>query len=412
MRLLKNVFMLMAVLTLVILAGTAVLIFNSLEPTSAVPIKALSAADSDRYADIAATTGDTNGLLTIQDKQLGYLLRSQLARMDIPSNVDILFSPEDIRATATVRLPINIRRRYLNIQILAEQASAPEHVRIVKLQAGAVNIPLSLVRLIQNFAITKCTRDLRCRSALNSYRNIESVEFGANLIRVRYSLGADTFRLLGKTDIDDLELDPYQAVLDSISIDANGKNVKLHDALQKVMLLASQRSQQGDPVKENAAALLALAVQDADRRVQDILVSSSQSERPKTELMLKVHQRRDLAQHFVSSAALYLIGGTEFSDYVGIYKEVYDVSRGKSFGTGDLIADRAGVRFAQHATSSRRQALDLQQSLLSDPDSSGYLLNKQLILQFEKQYSVKATDEIGAIVTVIDAALKDLPLLN
>lgn len=66
---------------------------------------------------------------------------------------------------------------------------------------------------------------------------------------------------------------------------------------------------------------------------------------------VRVHGRRDLAQHFWVSAALVPLSSIRISDKVGLTKEEMDSGRGGSgFSFADMLANRAGVRFAEIAT--------------------------------------------------------------
>lgn len=412
MKIVKRLLTLILLLLLFLALSVVVFVSYSLERTALVSNSDSSQNLTEDYLGSVTTQVSPSGLITIGDRQLGNLAQQILRQRRIPSDVRIRFVPNEIQAAATIRAPIDSEKKYLNIQIKGAKVASPQHIQIEDVRVGSIKVPSIIIDLLGDYALARCTKDRRCRTGLNTYQNIDSIDLDTGVLSVRYTLGADTFNLLGKTDIDDLELEPYQRALENLSQQNNRKSIKLQAALHVVMQVASTRSDQNDPVRENAAALMALAMLDADRKVQEILVQPGFADWPVNELRLKVHNRRDLAQHFVNSAALFLIGGTEFSDYVGIYKEVYDVSSGKEFGTGDLIADRAGVRFAQRATRSQRLAINLQQQILDSSDSSGYLLSKAEIKRFENEHSVNATDQIGAIVTVIDRELRKLPLLN
>jgi hypothetical protein len=60
--------------------------------------------------------------------------------------------------------------------------------------------------------------------------------------------------------------------------------------------------------------------------------------------------RVDLAQHFMTSAAIAIRGGDTLSELSGLFKEVADSRGGSGFSFADLAADRARSRFALLAT--------------------------------------------------------------
>jgi hypothetical protein len=73
--------------------------------------------------------------------------------------------------------------------------------------------------------------------------------------------------------------------------------------------------------------------------------------------------RDDFPKHFLISAALSANAGGPLSDAVGLFKEVDDSRGGSGFSFNDIAADRAGVRFGEHAVASQSSARKLQQAI-------------------------------------------------
>ncbi|MFK7731403.1 MAG: hypothetical protein AB8B48_07250 [Pseudomonadales bacterium] len=355
---------------------------------------------------------DSDGLIHIPDKELSLLLQQQLQRSDLGSAIKLVFFRGHANGQMSLLMPIEFSRKFLNVRFTAKQSKAPQHLELDTLQLGNIQVPPSLISYALPYLIETCQRDRRCRSAMDAYRNVETLELGTGVLKLRYRLGADTLSQIGGLNVDQLPLPPYLSALSSLAYDHGNKRIPLHVALQAVLQVSASRSFDNNPMTENTAAILALALQSSDARFQKLILAEQKTDLNLIELQVSVHQRRDLAQHFIGSAALYLIGGTEFSDYVGIYKEFLDLSQGKKFGAGDLVANRAGVRFARLATSSAKQAQALQSKMLAEQDTTAYLLNKLQIRELERQYNVRTTEEINEIVTVIDNALAELPLLH
>jgi hypothetical protein len=132
--------------------------------------------------------------------------------------------------------------------------------------------------------------------------------------------------------------------------------------------LARDRSQQNDPVLENRAAVLALAILLGHPRVEHLVG-------PVTDPELRLNARRhvrgvtlrgrtDWCHHFFVSAALALISNPRLADQAGLFKEEADSAEGGSgFSFSDLLADRAGTRFAFAATGDEEAARQTQQRL-------------------------------------------------
>lgn len=73
--------------------------------------------------------------------------------------------------------------------------------------------------------------------------------------------------------------------------------------------------------------------------------------------------RSDWANHYFVSAGLVVLENSFFSDSAGIVKELLDSDvddGGSGFSFADLLADRAGVRFAQAATRDEGSGLVMQ----------------------------------------------------
>jgi hypothetical protein len=79
---------------------------------------------------------------------------------------------------------------------------------------------------------------------------------------------------------------------------------------------------------------------------------------------VSIRGRRDWTRHFTISAALAIHANQALSDAAGLLKEELDAGEGGSgFSFGDLLADRAGTRFALAATRDEASALAMQSRL-------------------------------------------------
>lgn len=138
--------------------------------------------------------------------------------------------------------------------------------------------------------------------------------------------------------------------------------------VQAAFRLARQRSEAGDPVLENRAAILALAVLLGHWRVESLVGRVADEELRSTARRVKgrvtLRNRTDWTKHFLVSAALAILSTEFLSDEAGLFKEELDAGKGGSgFSFSDLIADRAGTLFALAATRDRRAARAMQQRL-------------------------------------------------
>ncbi|MEM8498188.1 MAG: hypothetical protein AAF542_09205 [Pseudomonadota bacterium] len=422
MRIFRGLILTVFTLLVVLICSVIAIALLALDDQPLLPLENPSATDAvklvgDRLQanqNAAFFDEDSDGLIHIPDKELSLLLQQQLRRADLGSAVKLVFFRGHANGQISLVLPIDFARKFLNVRFTAKQSQSPQHFELDTLKLGSIKVPTGLIDYTLPYLLETCQRDRRCRSAKDAYRNIETLELGTGVLKLRYRLGADTLSQIGLGDlnVNQLPLSPYLSALDLLGKRYGNKRIHLHEALQTVLKVAAARSTNNNAVTENTAALLALALQSSDAKFQKLILAEQKTDLNLIELQVSVHQRPDLAKHFIGSAALFLIGGTEFSDYVGIYKEFFDVSQGKKFGAGDLVADRAGVRFARLATSSATQALTLQAKMLSEQNATAYLMSKVQIRELESQYNVRTTEEINEIVTVIDNALAELPLLH
>jgi hypothetical protein len=141
--------------------------------------------------------------------------------------------------------------------------------------------------------------------------------------------------------------------------------------LGAVLRLAQERA--GDPVVENRAAILALAMFFGDGRFERFIgavrTGALDTARSRVRLAsVSLSGRHDLVQHFTISAGLVLISASGLAWTIGELKEIQDSApRGSGFSFSDVAADRTGIRLAETATSGAAAARRLQALLAGNP---------------------------------------------
>lgn len=125
--------------------------------------------------------------------------------------------------------------------------------------------------------------------------------------------------------------------------------------LHTAFTFAEDNSHGTDAVIANRAAILALGVILGEKRVAKVAKRQIDLGRRKEIVALRrritLRGRRDLSQHFWVSAALAILSDKRRSMTVGITKEMMDATPGGSgFSFVDLMANRAGILFADAAT--------------------------------------------------------------
>ena len=143
--------------------------------------------------------------------------------------------------------------------------------------------------------------------------------------------------------------------------------------LQAAFGLAQERSQVEDPVLENRAAILALAILLGHWRVESLVGSVTDGDLRAAARQrvgrVSLRDRGDWCKHFWVSAALALLSNESLSDQAGLLKEELDAGEGGSgFSFSDFLADRAGTLFALAATRDEPSARRMQDRLAAGPE--------------------------------------------
>jgi hypothetical protein len=266
----------------------------------------------------------------------------------------------DGSAELAVSLPVFWERRpYANIRLRFRQTEqAP---RLVSAWLGGLPLPPGL---LQRLALRWAEEAL---DAGQWSGLLQRMEFGTYGVRVVYRTRSNLLdALAGRlTDADQRRLLARQQQLAAI-VDAQPRAGRL-DLAELLSALLALGEDAGAPASDvpadNRAAILALAAYVNGRRllVADAAAGDADrqaaSARPRP---VQLRGRRDLAQHFMASAAMVVGGGSTLSHLVGLSKELRDADGGSGFSFPDLMANRAGVRFAELAVGSPAGAQHVQ----------------------------------------------------
>ena len=176
------------------------------------------------------------------------------------------------------------------------------------------------------------------------------------------------------------------------------------------------RSETADPVRENQAALLALAIFAGHHRlanlVGDVQPNPDIVALPRYRPVLA--NRTDLTQHLLVSAAIQIMSYQGVSTAIGEFKELMDRARGGSgYSFVDLAADMAGVKLAEQI-SMPETAKEIQVYLASLQDEAALFpdihglpegLSKQ---HFQERYGQVDSPAYKQQIADIEARLQNL----
>lgn len=369
---------------------------------------------SGETASLAASEADLNGLLT---------LAAQGSKR-FSGRVEVV--PGALLAAMTVRLPANPVGKYLNLRMDLHPSKGG--VKIENVRLGRLDIPPPVALFLLRRGLDLGLGFGEGAAALES---VASVSFKGDSVRVRLrSLprlreNAKTFARraaalrdemapLGALPVDPQAVRLYHARLKET--DHPGEKVSLATYMAPLFRLAKERSADGDPVAENRAALLALAIHLGDHRFAHLVGAADSYPKKGRGVGVVLAGRRDLRLHFVISAGLKLVAEQGAGFAVGEMKELLDSGQGGSgFSFVDLAADRAGVRFAEAATSDPEGARRIQRLLASGAREDLFFpavadLPENLSQrEFEERFGSVGSPAYDLMVREIDARLSRCP---
>jgi hypothetical protein len=156
---------------------------------------------------------------------------------------------------------------------------------------------------------------------------------------------------------------------------SNPPNPKHNDSfvqsMQFLLRETKRREPSWTPVRQNRVTIIAGGVALGHAKLARLTghpLNGEESENlARLSSRVQVHGRNDLVRHFWVSAAITRLASARVSHIAGVTKEEMDSGAGGSgFSFADLLADRAGVRFAESATGSAESAERLQKKIAED----------------------------------------------
>lgn len=296
--------------------------------------------------------------LTLTEPELT-LVANQLLNYYVPGAAAIRLDRGSLDLQASLRVRGLGEDRFLNVRVAA--ASAGGRPRVEAVWFGRLRVPGWLaeptLRAALGFVGGKATADL-----------IQSVGISRENLRIAYRWEPELLetlrrRLVMDADADRLKLF-HERLVELVAAQGSRQQVAIKSLLSGLFGLASTRASDV-PVADNRAILMVLGAY-ANHRSLEPLVPSARDWTVPRRLTLTLDGRKDLARHFLTSAALAVTGGGFLSDTIGVYKEIVDAKEGSGFSFTDLAANRAGTRFAELATKSPEAARNVWQ-LFSGP---------------------------------------------
>jgi hypothetical protein len=177
-------------------------------------------------------------------------------------------------------------------------------------------------------------------------------------------LGVALGGMLGRSS-STLTIDAKARLEELVSV---GPDLPRDDALFGALLqttFAPVPLSKGSMIEQNQSAIVAWGIALGDHRLARFVGLDPDSELVRRAAAFSqgatIRGREDWPRHYALSAALAILEHPWVSDASGLMKEQIDaLAQGSGFSFGDLAADRAGVRFAEAATTSEASAKTMQ----------------------------------------------------
>jgi hypothetical protein len=365
------------------------------------------------------TKPDEIGIIELTQPDLNlaanYLLNrysKSAAKIELKDNV--------LRFTVTMTLPKNSLGDYLNISFRLGNDDVSELPTLTKFKAGKLLLPAKFAA----FIIDQIIRN----TSLNEYfilatRPIKSVKIDQQKIAITYNSSRETIiqaqNFLTQSD-NNPKLDIYEQKLAEIIAQHDPAwRLSLAELLKPLFELAYQRSTLENAIEENKMAIM--TVNDyVNKKGTTIKLLTSSASKPSTEKRYSafLYKRIDLAQHFISSAAITASLSGQLAQVAGEEKELNDAQGGSGFSFIDLAADKAGTRFGEMATSSPENARRIQKAMAGIKDYTDFMPDPRDLpehmdeAEFKQRYQSVNSPAYQELSKQIDARIAATPIYN
>jgi hypothetical protein len=311
---------------------------------------------------------------------------------------------------AEINLTLRVRKNpfghYLNFS--ADLSNEENRLTITRMRLGGLPLPAFLGRGVWWIAQNWLQQDASLATLLNAVQRVDMHEdrlsldyqWHPKLLTMLERKGAEV--LVGPEEKERL-LAYAGFVRKTTNRYPNHSQQPARELVSNVFLYARQRG--GDPAAENRAALTALGAYVAGVSLPQLLEGKGRTTRRAPPVLLKLHGRRDAAEHLLISAALSAAGGSRLANAIGLAKEEEDIESGSGFSFTDLAYDRAGARLGELATGAAANSVQAALRQLADDaalspsfaDMPEFLPHQEFVRRFDKPGSLAYQRQIEEI---------------
>jgi len=356
--------------------------------------------------------------LTVRAGELELLLNYLMENL-YGGKSHVLLTPGKVQVQFSAGLPANLLGSHLNVTMgFAQYGQA---LVLENLRVGKLALPTWLADALLQWSHEELKRRspeyIAVLQAVREYRIgpaalVLVYEWHDSLLTQISSGGREL--LIGEEG--QARLQSHAAHLSALTRDPSlaTSRVSVSALLGPMFSFARQRA--GNPVEENRAVLLLLALYVMDVDLHQLLDLPESAVGALTRHRITLSGRPDVARHFLISAGLAVSAGSGVADSVGLFKEIEDAVGGSGFSFTDLAADRSGIRFAEYAVAGPEQARAVQ-ALLSGRLEEGVFIADFKDLpefleeeRFLRQYGGVGSPAYNLVIEEIDARIALLPI--
>ncbi len=321
---------------------------------------------------------------------------------------------------STVTLPFHLFGPYLNVSGLVSQRSGT--LKFTEMRAGSLPVPTWLSQMLVQAVYRRVQRTDEYAQYASIAQAVKTFQFQQGRLLVVYQWRPDMAvqiqsqgQKLLLSDDDQARLRVYNARLADMTASLPSVSVSLTTVFRPLFSLAQQRSDTGeDAIADNRVIVLLLALYVNKHPIGEFIASGDASTLPQArQVNVTLSGREDLAQHFLTSAAIAASADSDVAEALGVFKELDDSQGSSGFSFADLAADRAGVLFAELVARIEQDARQSQRRLSQVQSETEFMPRVDQLpegiqaLELKQQYGNLESDAYRMINAEIDRRIAD-----
>lgn len=285
----------------------------------------------------------------------------------------------------TIKVP-KFQSLYINASAYLGKGDIDLSSSLVKIGSFSIS-PNTLLKLATGFINLNIADEfdidytrLVTRVALENKGIVAQIHPEFNLEDFKVNIKSSSKRALQQLALNQnnsIQINHYLSLLDRLAASTaniEGFTISLSDYIAPLFSEVAKRSVKSNLSKENQYALLALIYFSGDSFIRGVVKNTYAPDIIDTSSRSKalLQQRHDLVLHFIYSAAIEIIASAETSIGIGEIKELSDANKGGSgYSFADLMADKAGIRFAKS---------------ISNPQTAANMLANLILVKQEEDF--------------------------